>query len=118
MNVHEGPHSMRWRPGAADVVLEEGMDVTNEPGVYIEGQYGIRTENVMVVASDYENEYGKFMKFETLTWVPIDMKAVDLNLLSPEQVEYLRGYQDTTYRKLSPYLNEEEKQWLWNETRV
>lgn len=119
LNVHEGPQSMRWRyiDGISEAVLEEGMDITNEPGIYIEGSHGIRIENVMVVRESTQNEYGRFMRFETLTWVPIDMQAVDVLRLTEKQKAYLRDYQNKVYEKLSPHLSEEEKDWLYMETR-
>lgn len=120
LNVHEGPQGLRWRytKGQTDAVIEAGMDITNEPGVYIEGSHGVRIENVMVAENGTKNEYGQFMHFKTLTWVPIDMEAVDLTLLSSKQKEYLVAYQATVYEKLSPYLDEEERQWLAKETEV
>lgn len=120
LNVHEGPQSMRWRfsADAAEAVLEDGMDITNEPGVYIEGSHGIRIENVMVARNDVKNEYGQFMHFDTLTWVPVDMEAVDLNILPRESVEQLAAYQKKVYDKISPWLNEEERGWLKHETEV
>ncbi len=118
LNVHEGPQSLRWRfaEGMHEAVIEEGMDVTNEPGVYIEGSHGIRIENVMVAKNDIKNEYGQFMHFDTLTWVPIDMDAIDEKYLTDEQKEYLAAYQKQVYDKISPYLDLEEKEWLYKET--
>lgn len=120
LNVHEGPQSLRWRyvAGAGEAVLEAGMDVTNEPGVYIEGSHGIRIENVMVVRNLEKNEYGQFMGFETLTWVPLDMKAIDMKHLPEEVQEMLSAYQRQVFEKISPYLNEEEKEWLKEETKA
>ncbi len=118
LNVHEGPQSMRWRfvPGAEEAVLEEGMDITNEPGIYIEGQYGIRIENVMVVQKGACNSYGQFLQFENLTWVPLDKDAIDLSCLTQEQKQYLKQYQKLVYEKISPYLDPAEKKWLAEET--
>ncbi len=120
LNVHEGPHSLRWRyaKGAAEAVLEAGMDVTNEPGVYVEGSHGIRIENVMVAQNLEKNEYGQFMGFETLTWVPLDWEAIDESCLSEEARWLLYAYQKQVFDKISPYLNEAERQWLKEETRV
>lgn len=120
LNVHEGPQSMRWRfsEGADEAVFEEGMDITNEPGIYVEGSHGIRIENVMVAKNDVKNEYGQFMHFDTLTWVPIDMDGIDENYLTPEVRAYLYGYQRQVFEKISPYLNEEEREWLRRETRA
>jgi Xaa-Pro aminopeptidase len=118
LNVHEGPQNMRWRfaQGQAEPVLEEGMDITNEPGIYIEGSHGIRIENVMVVRKGVKNEYGQFMHFETLTWVPIDMNAVNTDALTAENLAALRQYQNEVYERISPYMDEEERAWLWKET--
>ena len=120
LNVHEGPQNMRWRftGGMVEAVFEDGMDITNEPGIYIQGSRGIRIENVMVAKNDVKNEYGQFMHFETLTWVPIDREAIDEKYLNDTQKKYLHEYQKTVYEKISPYLNEEEKEWLAKETRV
>lgn len=120
LNVHEGPQSLRWRymEGVGEAVLEAGMDVTNEPGVYIEGSHGIRIENVMVTENDVKNEYGQFMHFKTLTWVPIDMDAIDEKQMTETQRALLYTYQRMVYEKVSPYLTEEEAEWLKKETRA
>lgn len=120
LNVHEGPQSMRWRftEDMAEVPIEAGMDISNEPGVYIEGQYGIRIENIMVAENDEKNEYGQFMHFKTLTWVPIDMDAIDLKHLTETQKLLLFAYQSRVCEKLSPYLTEQEAAWLKKETEV
>jgi len=120
LNVHEGPQGLRWRyvEGAQEAVLEAGMDVTNEPGVYIEGSHGIRIENVMVACNDEKNEYGQFMHFETLTWAPIDKEAIDERYLTAEQKQMLADYQSMVYEKISPYLTEEEAVWLKEETSL
>ncbi len=120
LNVHEGPQSMRWRftEDMAEVPIEAGMDISNEPGVYIEGQYGIRIENIMVAENDEKNEYGQFMHFKTLTWVPIDMDAIDLKSLTETQKLQLFAYQSRVCEKLSPYLTEQEAAWLKKETEV
>ena len=94
------------------------MDVTNEPGIYVEGSHGIRIENVMVAKNDVKNEYGQFMHFETLTWVPIDMEAIDEKYMTETQRAFLYKYQREVYEKLSPYLDDEEKAWLLKETRA
>lgn len=120
LNVHEGPQNLRWRftDGMVEAVIEEGMDLTNEPGVYLEGSHGIRIENVMVAQKDEKNEYGQFMHFETLTWVPIDREAIDERYLTEEQKQLLQEYQKIVYEKNSPYLNEEEREWLQHETGI
>jgi len=116
LNVHEGPH--RISPIPNEVVLEKGMVVTIEPGVYKAGKHGIRIENVAVVDEDIETEYGgKFMKFDILSYVPIDLEAVDVNMLTEKERNWLNSYHKKVYEKLSPYLSEEERQWLKEETR-
>ncbi len=120
LNVHEGPQNLRWRftEGQAEAVIEAGMDITNEPGIYIEGSHGIRIENVMVAENDARNEYGQFMHFKTLTWVPIDMDAIDMKHLNDVQRCYLAKYQYEVCRRISPYLTPEEAEWLKKETEV
>lgn len=119
LNVHEGPQNLRWRfaPGAQEAVIEAGMDVTNEPGVYIAGSHGIRIENVMVARNAEKNEYGQFMYFDTLTYAPIDLEAIDVQYLTAEQKKYLNEYHRAVYEKVLPYLTEEEGQWLSEATR-
>lgn len=120
LNVHEGPQNLRWKfvGGQTEVPFEEGMDITNEPGVYIQDSHGIRIENVMVAKNDIKNEYGQFMHFETLTWVPIDKDGIDEKYLTEEQRMMLRYYQKQVYDKISPYLTQEEAQWLRMETEA
>ena len=119
LNVHEGPQNLRWRyTEGGEALLEAGMNVTNEPGIYVEGSHGIRIENVMVAENYVKNEYGQFMRFRTLTWVPIDMEAVDEKYLTETQRMYLYSYQRQVYEKLSPYLDEEEREWLRRETKA
>ncbi|MBR4084204.1 MAG: aminopeptidase P family protein [Lachnospiraceae bacterium] len=119
LNVHEGPQNLRWRfsEGMTEAVLEEGMDVTNEPGVYIPGSHGIRIENVLVVQKAEKNEYGQFMCFDTLTYVPLDLEAIEVSYLTETQRKYLNMYHKMVYEKLSDYLSEEEKEWLKYQTR-
>lgn len=115
LNVHEGPH--RIAMVANTVVLEKGMIVSIEPGVYKAGSHGIRIENIVAVQEDIKTDSGQFMKFETLSFVPIDLEAIDANLLSEKEKIWLNEYHKDVYSKLSPYLNEEEKAWLKEETR-
>lgn len=120
LNVHERPNGIRWKmvPERQDnCVLEEGMITSDEPGIYIEGSHGIRTENLLVCVKDEKNQYGQFMKFEYLTYVPIDLDAIDKSLMRPEDVELLNQYHKDVYEKISPHLNEEEKEWLKEATR-
>ena len=114
LNVHEGPQSIRWRyrDGAREAVLEEGMIVTDEPGVYLDGRYGIRTENVLEVKKGLKCEDGQFMHFEHLTFVPIDLDAILPEQMPPREREALNRYHRAVYEKISPYLTGEEKTWL------
>ena len=121
LNVHERPNGIRWKmvPERQDnCVLEAGMVTSDEPGIYIEGSHGIRTENLMVCVKDEKNEYGQFMKFEFLTYVPIDLDAIDKSLMRPEDIEHLNQYHKAVYEKISPYLEEEEREWLKEATRA
>lgn len=120
LNVHEGPNGFRWkvREDIDDTcILEEGMVTTNEPGVYVENSHGIRIENEIVVRKAEKNEYGQFMDFEVITFAPIDLDAIDENLMLKDEKVYLNNYHKQVYDKISPYLNEEEKQWLKTYTR-
>ena len=119
LNVHEGPQGLRWRfvEGAAEAVIEDGMDVTNEPGVYIEGSHGIRIENVMVAKNGVKNTDGQFMHFETLTYVPVDLDAIDVTCMTEETKRYLNDYHKAVYEKIAPHLEEEEREWLKEATR-
>ncbi|BBE31669.1 Xaa-Pro aminopeptidase [Tepiditoga spiralis] len=114
LNVHEGPQ--QFRPIPNTIVLEPGMIITNEPGVYKEGKHGIRIENELLVVEDKETEFGKFLKFEIITYCPIDLKGVKTSMLSSEEINYLNDYHEEVYKKLSPFLNEEEKKWLKEKT--
>ncbi len=120
LNVHEGPQNIRWKfvGGMTEAVLEAGMDISNEPGVYVEGSHGIRIENVLVAKNTHKNEYGQFMAFDNLTWVPIDMDAIDSKYMTDTQYAMLLDYQRAVYEKVSPYLTKEEAEWLKKETFV
>ena len=115
LNVHEGPH--RISPAPNTVRLEEGMVVTIEPGVYKEGKHGIRIENDVVVKKDIETDSGQFMKFETISFCPIDLEGINVELLDESERQWLNNYHEEVYKKLSPYLEQEEKEWLRRETR-
>lgn len=119
--VHERPNSIRWRlltSPAENAVLEEGMVTSDEPGLYLEGKFGIRTENLMLCVKDVKNEFGQFMKFENLTWVPIDLDTIDVSLMEGRDRELLNAYHKGVFKKLSPYMTEEEKAWLTEATRA
>lgn len=118
LSIHEPPAGFGWRfrPGDA-AVLEEGMVLTNEPGIYIEGSHGVRLENEILVCKGSKNEYGQFMYFEPLTYIPMDLDAIKAEMLPKETKAQLNAYHKTVYEKVSPYLNDEEKNWLLKYTR-
>ena len=110
LNVHEGPHQIRmeWKPAK----LREGMTVTDEPGIYLEGRFGVRIENTLLVVPAGETECGKFLGFETLTLCPIDMHPVVKELLTPEERQWLNDYHAMVFDRLRDNLNDEERAWL------
>lgn len=110
LNVHEGPHQIRmeWRQAC----LHAGMTVTDEPGIYLEGRFGVRTENVLLIVPDQETECGRFLRFEPLTLCPIDKRPIVKEMLSPEEVAWLNSYHQRVFDGLSPYLDAEETGWL------
>lgn len=110
LNVHEGPHQIRmeWRPAP----LQAGMTVTNEPGIYLEGKFGVRIENTLLIVPAESTAFGDFLKFETLTLAPIDTAPIVLEMLSTEECEWLNNYHRRVYERLSPYLEGNEKEWL------
>ena len=114
-SVHERPNGIRFKmvPERQDSgVFEAGMITSDEPGLYIEGKHGIRTENLILCVEDEKNEYGQFLRFEYLTYVPIDVEAIDKSLMTEQDVEYLNQYHRAVYEKISPYLTAEEAEWL------
>ena len=118
--VHERPNGIRWRivPERQDsCVLEEGMLTSDEPGLYIEGNHGIRTENLSLCRKAEKNEYGQFMCFENMTFAPIDLDAVDISVMEPSDVRMLNAYHKEVCEKLSPYMTAEENEWLKEATR-
>ena len=119
-NVHGRPNGIRWRmvQERQDYsVFEEGMVTSNEPGIYIAGSHGVRTENLIVCKKAEKNEYGQFMEFEYLTMVPIDLDALELNVMEERDIALLNDYHAQVREKLSPYLNNEEQEWLQQATR-
>lgn len=119
LNVHEGPQSISTRnAGIQEETLEIGMYLSDEPAFYREGKHGIRIENLIIVQAAEENEYGRFLKFETLTLCPIDTKPIDVDLLTMAEKEWLNNYHRVVYEKLLPYLNEEQKIWLKEKTKA
>ena len=115
LNVHEGPHQIRmeWKP----TPLRKGMTVTDEPGIYLEGRFGVRTENVLLIQDAEETECGRFLRFETLTLCPIDTTPILSELLNKEEIDWLNTYHAEVYNKLAPHLNDEERVWLQEATR-
>lgn len=107
--VHEGPQNFSQRSSG---VLKEGMTITNEPGLYLEGKYGIRTENLLEVVFWKETEYGRFLKMEPLTLFPIDRKAIDVDMMTREELDYLNDYHQKVYKALAPHVEPETLPWL------
>ena len=121
LNVHEGPNGFRWKvvPERKDNgILEPGMITTDEPGVYVDGSFGIRIENELICKKDEKNEYGQFLSFENITYAPIDLDGIDVSLMSQAQREELNQYHRMVFEKVSPYLTEEETEWLKLYTRA
>lgn len=110
LNVHEGPHQVRMNHMPA--LLQPGMTLTNEPGIYKAGRYGVRTENTMLIIESQTTEFGKFYKFEPLTLCPIDKTPICTEMLTTGEKQWLNEYHAYVYAQLSPLLNEEEKAWL------
>ncbi|MGL6199931.1 MAG: aminopeptidase P family protein [Lachnospiraceae bacterium] len=115
LNIHEGPTGFRWNivPSKNEHhPLEEGMVITDEPGIYIDGSHGIRIENEFIVTKGEKNNFGQFMYLDTITFAPIDLDGIDSTLLSRAEKEWLNNYHLQVYNNISPYLNETEKRWL------
>ena len=115
LNVHEGPHQIRmeWKPAP----MYAGMTVTNEPGIYVEGKFGVRIENTMLTVPYKSTDFGDFLKFEPLTLCPIDLKPIDISLLDEKEKLWLDEYHKLVYNKLAPLLNSEEQAWLQQATK-
>lgn len=119
MNIHEAPAGFRCAVREKEKApLEAGMVITNEPGIYIEGSHGIRTENEMVVREGQKTEYGQFLYFEPITYVPIDLDAVNPDMMRQEDKEQLNAYHAKVFELISPHLDEDEKEWLKEYTRA
>jgi Xaa-Pro aminopeptidase len=114
LNVHEGPHNIS--PAINKTIIESGMLMSDEPAVYREGEYGIRTENLLICYEDEETEFGKFLKFDTLSLCYIDKTLIDKQLLSQQELNWLNSYHTDVYDKLSPHLTADEKAWLKEKT--
>ena len=117
LGVHEGPQNIS-KNSKSKTKLEEGMIVSDEPGFYKEGKFGIRHENLLLCKKGIKNEYGQFMVFDVLTMVPFDSDGIDISLMNEDEVDYLNNYHKKVYENISPYLNEEEKKWLKNSTKM
>lgn len=115
LSVHEGPHQIRmeWKP----TPLRAGMTVTDEPGLYFSGKFGVRIENTLLIKDYQTTEFGKFLQMESLTLCPIDLTPVDFSMLQPEEIEWLDTYHRDVFEKLSPYLEGEDLEWLREATR-
>ena len=121
LSVHEGPNSFRFRPSAVrggDHVMKEGMITSDEPGIYLEGKFGVRLENLLVCAAKQTNSYGTFLGFEPLTMVPFDRDAILWDALSEKELRWLAAYHQKVYESLAPHLLEEERQWLRETTEI
>lgn len=119
-NVHERPNGLRWKvvPERQDsAVIEPGMICSDEPGLYFAGDFGTRTENLILCVEDEKNEYGQFLKFEFLTKAPIDLEALNTRFMDDADIERLNTYHKDVYETISPYMNDEEKEWLKHVTR-
>ena len=116
LSVHEGPQ--RIAPIYNPTALQAGMLLSNEPALYRVGKHGIRTENTVLVVEKEKNEFGEFLKFETIMYCPIDTEAIELSLLTEEEKTWLNNYHAKTHEKLSPFLDEEENDWLKNATKA
>ena len=119
LNVHEGPNSFRWKnlPGNPAPVLEEGMITSDEPGYYLENEFGIRHENLILCKKAEKTSYGQFMCFEELTMVPFDLDGVDPSQMTERERGLLNDYHERVYQNIAPCLNKEEKEWLKAATR-
>ncbi len=121
LNVHEGPHNIRWRyaEGVQEAVLEPGMIVSDEPGVYIEGSHGIRIENIVEVVKNIDNEFGTFLGFRHLTYAPIDLEAIDVKYMESKDIKLLNDYHKMVYDKVSPLIEDAEiREWLKDVTKA
>lgn len=121
LSVHEGPNSFRFRPSAVrggDHVMKEGMITSDEPGIYLEGKFGVRLENLLVCAAKQTNSYGTFLGFEPLTMVPFDRDAILWDALSEKELRWLAAYHQKVYESLAPHLSEEERLWLRETTEI
>ena len=115
LNVHEGPQNIGQGSGSA-IIIEPGMLISDEPAIYREGEYGIRIENMVLCYEDEETEFGRFLKFDTLSLCYIDKSLIDISLLDQKEIDWLNFYHEEVYDKLNLYLTAEEKIWLKDKT--
>jgi len=118
LNVHEGPQNIGLGSGPDSDALEPGMLISDEPAIYREGEYGIRTENLILCYEDEETEFGRFLRFETESLCYIDKSLIDISLLDRKEIEWLNSYHTEVYEKLSPFLSQVEKKWLSEKTSL
>ena len=117
LGCHEGPQSIRTEINPA--VLEPGMVVSNEPGLYKTGEYGIRTENLLLVTEAMKtDDFGSFLRFETLTLFPYDLRLIDRTMLNAVEIEQINAYHREVYNRIAPYLTDDERQWLQAKTQA
>lgn len=118
LNIHEAPTGFRWLFREHEIhPLEAGMILTDEPGIYFEGEYGVRLENELLVKNATKNEYGQFMNMEAITYIPFDLDAIDPSVMTAEDKKMLNDYHKTVYNTMSEYLDDDEKKWLEHYTR-
>ena len=117
LNVHEGPQGIRLRDQNGGAVLEEGMILSDEPGVYFENRYGIRLENLLLCRKAEKTDHGQFMAFDTLTMVPFDRRAIDPAQMTQQELTLLNRYHAAVYQAISPHLTAEERIWLYEATQ-
>ena len=114
LNVHEGPQRISWqyRRETKEDALRAGMLISDEPGMYLAGKFGVRTENILEVVKEEENEYGTFLGFRHLTWVPIDREALDKRFLKAEDVDRINAYHKAVRERILPFMEGDEQTWL------
>lgn len=117
LSIHEPPCNIRWQQALEETPLQEGMILSNEPGIYIENSHGIRLENELLIRKGTKNEYGQFLHFEVITYVPFDLDAIDASLMQDDERKQLNTYHKLVYEVVSPYLAEKEREWLKINTR-
>lgn len=117
LSVHEGPNNISFR-NRKDIAIRPGMITTDEPGIYLESEFGIRLENELLCVEDVSNAYGTFYRFDCLTLVPFERECIDIEMLTDDELSYLNNYHRMVYEKISPYLTEEECKWLGKVTAI